>query len=295
MYASISNSLINLRESALGFLCSIPLNEVLNPGQSNGDHINSQLIIQEIKSAINEFKQEAIYESGSRVDYSRLCEAECYHRYQKELIPKLRNLDLGALKTKEEALAFWINLYNALVIHAVIEFDVKESIAEGGIHNLIRFFRRAAYDISGLRFSLEDIEHGILRGNRGNPYQFSAQFARNDLRHEFVIHPVDPRIHFALNCASKSCPPIGIYTPENLDNQLDMAASNFIQSEVRLEDGRLWISQIFNWYLGDFNRKVGLINLLIKYLPDDKRRAWLIERAQKGRFKYLPYDWALNV
>ncbi len=290
----IFNTIINIRENILRKFLGISSNEVLNLLDPQNPPMEPLQIVKMVKLAVNEFKEEAMNKTGSRVDYSRLCEAECYRRFQEELIPNLRTLDLNYLGTREEAIAFWINIYNALVIHAVIKYEIKESVAEGGFRNMIRFFRRAAYDIGGLRFSLEDIEHGILRSNRGNPYQFSPQFTGNDPRQSFVIHALDPRIHFALNCASQSCPPIGVYTPENLNIQLDMAASNFIQHEVQIKGNQLWLSQIFNWYSRDFGKKNGLVRLLLKYLPHDERYTLLNEQGKHTKFKYLPYDWDLN-
>jgi hypothetical protein len=126
-------------------------------------------IVAEVKFAINEFKRTAMDETGSHVDYSRLCEEESYRQYVRMLIPKLRNLDLNMLKNRDEAIAFWINLYNALVIHAVIEYGIESSIAKGGYHHLIRFFRRAAYNVGGFRFSLEDSNTGSCEQTVATP------------------------------------------------------------------------------------------------------------------------------
>jgi hypothetical protein len=252
-------------------------------------------IVAEVKFAINEFKMAAMDETGSHVDYSRLREEECCRRYCRMLIPKLRNLNLNALKHRDEAIAFWVNLYNTLVIHAVIEYGIESSIAKGGYHQLIRFFRRAAYSVGGFRFSPEDIEHGILRANQGNPFQFSPQYTSDDPRQAFVISPIDPCIHFALNCASRSCPPVGVYVSENLDVQLSLAASNFIQNEVEIKEDKLLLSQIFNWYKGDFGGKQGLVDILIHYLPENDRSSMLWEIGKKTAFDFSPYDWLLNI
>ncbi len=197
--------------------------------------------------------------------------------------------------TREERLAFWINVYNALVIDAVIAFGVEESVTEG-VAGVVRFFRCAAYNVGGQRFSAEDIEHGVLRANHGHPYVPGPQFSSSDPRAPWVVSPLDPRIHFALNCASRSCPPIGVYDAENIDAQLDLATANFVNAEVEIdpEAGELRLSRIFQWYTGDFGGRAGVIDFLLAHLPADEKREWLASHRQDVALSYQPYDWTLN-
>ena len=235
-------------------------------------------------------------QAGHHVDYSRLRESDAYVQFSQELTPRLRYLDLDTLDTRNARLAFWINLYNVLVINAVIAFGVKRSVTEGRL-GLLAFFRRAAYDIGGQRFSLEGIEHGILRANRGIPYAPGPQFGPSDLRQRWIIAPVDPRVHFALNCASKSCPPVGVYDADKIDAQLDMAARNFIANEVIVDPARceVRLSHLFRWYAPDFGGRSGVIAFLSRYLPEDEARDWLQTGADTRRLIFQPYNWSLNV
>lgn len=198
------NSLIKVREFSLNKLLSTSSSEVLNPIPANGKLYQPNELVVEIKQALNGFKAAAIDPSGYHVDYAALRQSPAYQDYLKSILPKLNSLDVTELRDPNTALAFWINLYNALVIHAVISYDVQASLMENGILNFYRFFRRAAYQINGQRFSLEDIEHGVIRANRGVPYMLTPQFPSADLRMSYVLKPLDPRIHFALNCASNS-------------------------------------------------------------------------------------------
>ncbi|MEK6222790.1 MAG: DUF547 domain-containing protein, partial [Chloroflexota bacterium] len=253
-------------------------------------------VVEEIKTAINGFKSEAIDQSGYHIDYSKLKNTPAYHKYIGQIIPKLRTMDVTKLTDPKVATAFWINLYNALVIHAVIEFGITKSLMSGGPQNYVRFFRRAAYRVNGQRFSLDDIEHGVLRGNRGNPSYFTPQFSSNDMRQVCVIEPVDPRIHFALNCASQSCPPINLYAGENLDQQLDMAAGNFMQHEVKWNRGTLWLSMIFKWYGRDFGTEENMLDLIKDYLKEDPQHAeWISNKQTSVQIKYSPNNWGLNL
>ena len=110
------------------------------------------------------------------------------------------------------------------MIHGVIELGLKQSVKE-----FPGFFDRMVYEIGGYRFSLNDIEHGILRGNRRPPYRLLRPFGKEDQRLEFTIIPMDPRIHFALVCGARSCPPIGFYEARQIDFQLQLAADEFHQ------------------------------------------------------------------
>src|SRR5262249_33790817 len=146
-------------------------------------------------------------------------------------------LDLATLSSRDARLAFWINVYNALVIDAVIAFHVRRSVTEGRL-GLLAFFRRAAYVVGGYRLNCDDIEHGILRGNRGRPFVPGPQFGPADPRRALVVRPPDARVHFALNCASRSCPAIRAYDAEQIDRQLDLAARSFVAVDAKVEPSR---------------------------------------------------------
>jgi hypothetical protein len=248
-----------------------------------------------IQKAMNEFKGMAWDDENQALDYARVKESAAYADYQTLVRAGLDAVDPTLLSCREAQLAFWINIYNALVLDAVIALEIKTGITEGFL-GILRFFRQAAYRIGGQRVSLEDIEHGILRGNRGHPYQLGPQFGSADPRLAWVIEPQDARIHFALNCATQSCPPIGIYQAEQIDRQLDLATANFLGQEVDLdrENGVLTISAVLNWYIKDFGGRRGLLSFLGQHLPDAADRVWLQEHVRPRRWRTAKYLWALN-
>lgn len=124
-----------------------------------------------------------------------------------------------------ERIAFFVNVYNALIIHATVELGAPANLLKR-----LTFFGDALYRIGADTFSANDIEHGILRNNATSPASVGAllnfgplkkpQLPEADARRHLCIDPMDPRIHFALVCGAKSCPPIKLYTPENLDEGL---------------------------------------------------------------------------
>mgnify|MGYP005838096359 CR=1 FL=1 len=244
-----------------------------------------------LANALKALKAAAIDERGAQVDYTALRQSAAFAAYQ-NLIGALPHFDPTQLVGRAEQLAFWINLYNCLVLHAVIAFAVRQSVAERAFG--LAFFRRAAYSVGGVRLCCDDIEHGILRANAGHPFLVGAQFAADDRRLAWVVRPLELRLHFALNCASRSCPPIGAYDADQLERQLTNAARFFVDQETALSDDGLRLSAIFKWYARDFGGQQGVRDFLLAHLPEgDARHAYLQAHAQP-KFSYASYDWALN-
>jgi hypothetical protein len=290
---SLSEPLIRARDAALAALFGAGRCE---SDGSASDGLPSNAAAADLMRAMNRIKALAISDDGAHVDYARLRHSDAYAEYRRAWLPRLRAFDPACLTTREERLAFWINLYNALVMDSVVAFGVQRSVTEGRL-GLLTFFRRAAYAVGGMCVSCDDIEHGILRANAGSPFIPGPQFAPRDLRAAWVIRPLDPRIHFALNCASRSCPPIGVYDAARLDQQLDLAARGFVDGSAALDraNGVITLSPIFKWYARDFGGRAGVISFLIAYLPDDDRRDWLRQQSAQARLIYQPYDWRLNI
>jgi len=183
--------------------------------------------------------------------------------------------DLSALNPlnyhRDEQMAYWINLYNALTVQLILDNYPVDSIRDLG-----GFFKFGPWDdelivVNGTELSLNDIEHRILR-------------------------PIwqDKRIHYAVNCASIGCPNLlaTAYTAEQLEAQLEHATKNFINQEkaVRLVRGKLTLSSIYDWYAEDFGTMDELKLHLLTYLGADKRSR--LEKHQ-GKPDYS-YDWKLN-
>lgn len=170
-------------------------------------------------------------------------------------------------------LVFWINAYNALVIKGVLDHYPITSVKKVKWFN--GFFSRLKFQVAGQAYTPDQIEHGIIR-------------------EEFV----DPRVHFALVCASSSCPPIGdrAFSAETIEEQLETLTFNFIQNPEHVRIGsakrRVYLSKIFKWYADDFTEGYdGVTDFLVDYLsPED---AEFLE-SEDVVFEYLNYDWTLN-
>jgi len=192
-------------------------------------------------------------------------------------LESLADVDLADFTDADARLALWLNAYNAIAISQVLEVYPIASIRPKvlGIPNwlsFLDFFTRSNTIVGGKKYSLNQIEHAILR----------PEFA-------------EPRIHFALVCASVGCPLLrrGAYFPESVRTQLEADASRFIHNpdKVRYEAQKktLYLSKIFKWYEEDFVKAAGSVAEYVGgYLGPEAAvgDGWAIV--------FLPYDWNLN-
>lgn len=151
---------------------------------------------------------------------------------------------VAALPTDKEKKAFWINCYNAFT-------QIMLRRHPEAYQSRTHFFGDKQIQIAGQRFSLDAIEHGILRRSR-------IKWGLGYLQKPFVgktekvlrVDTVDYRIHFALNCGAKSCPPIAYYTPEKLDQQLDLATKAYLSAEATYDTAgnTIHLPKIMSWF-----------------------------------------------
>lgn len=289
--------LIFLRESALNLITRVDPGHVLNMSEhlDRVSREDDKKLPGELKRFIDMAKIDAMDEAGFSVDYDRLRSSSIYTEYRESCSPRLSSFDPQILTTREEQLAFWINLYNALVMDGVISKGITNTVGANSL-KLLAFFRQTSYNVAGQRMSCDDIEHGVLRGNRGHPMLPGRQLPSTDIRSTWVIDPVNVRIHFALNCAGRSCPPIQVYSAGEIDSQLDLAARNFVNVDLSIQPlkNQVHLSAIFRWFKGDFGGRKGIIDFLVQHLPDDERRHWLVENRDSLEFIFKEYDWGLN-
>ena len=186
-----------------------------------------------------------------------------------------------ARATDEQRLAFWINCYNAITQRVIAENST-------GYKSRRDFFKRPHETIAGQELSLDDIEHGILR--RGQ-HPFGVGYLRRPsrLRDDFLLQQepsaLDTRIHFALNCGARSCPPVVVYNPSQLDPQLNAAVDRYLQAETKFDEQTetVTIPAVFDWFEGDFGGRPGVIQFL--------RSHGAIPKDFSPVIKYRGWDW----
>ena len=205
----------------------------------------------------------------NRFDYAAVSPED--RRVLDEYLDELQSLSPASLN-RDEQMAYWFNLYNALTVRVILDHYPAASIRDislpgsrGGP------WKAALVTVEGRPLSLDNIEHDILRPLWG-----------------------DPRIHYAVNCASIGCPDLAprAYRGAILEEMLDEAARSYINHPrgVSMNGRRLTLSSIYSWYKEDFGNREELYAHLLGYADGETAEA---VRASKGRPRYR-YDWALN-
>lgn len=185
-------------------------------------------------------------------------------------------------------IAFWINLYNALLLHCLCLKPVRGSMLRHP-----RLFAKIGYRVGRLDYTLNLIEHGLLRKNRRPPLHLRRTLRGSDPRLAAAPSYLDPRIHFALNCGARSCPPIQIYDPAALDAQLNDATGAYLELETTLEAERprVILPRLMRLYAADFGSRDEQLSFVARYLP--RVREWLAESAGRPRVGYGRFDWTV--
>jgi len=214
-----------------------------------------------------------------------LLKAARYEQTADEIKTDLANLDFDylhkALNTDEKKLAFWINIYNA---HVQLFLTEKPELFE----DRGEFFSSPKMPIAGKTLSFDDIEHGIIRRSQSKltlgliPKLFVNKYERKMRTQER-----DGRIHFALNCGAKSCPPVAIYEANRINEQLDISSKRFLEnsSTYKEEENKAYVTALFSWFRGDFGGLDGVKDYL--------RRYEIIEENEDPSLSFKDYDWTL--
>lgn len=200
-----------------------------------------------------------------------------------EPLPRALLVDPGALGTDAARGAFWVNLYNALVL------DLTRALGSDTKRVPASAFRADRIAIGAApACSLHIIEHGLLRANRPAPWTLWRPLGAGDPRLPWALTRLDPRVHFALNCGARSCPPIRAWTADGWDQQLELATRSYFASECGLDpDGAVRIPWLLKLYSRDFPDPRGFS---ARHAPDDARRA-----LDAGvRTRWGTYDWSLT-
>ena len=234
---------------------------------------------------------------GSAVDYQGCKASESFFDFQIAAC-ELQRIAVQALAQTlnlDERKAFLINLYNTLVIHGHIVLGHPDT---PDLRNA--FFGKCAYSIGGQTWTLDYIEHVALRGNRPKPFATEPLLPLNDERLVLKMPEVDCRVHFALNCGAKSCPPIKMYTASNLHHQLEEAARAFCEddSNVLVVDATtLCLSKILFWYGSDFAPTPNEVLRVVAGFLQGNKKTELLAALNSGNeltISYFDYDWGEN-
>ncbi|XP_045158695.2 uncharacterized protein LOC123524512 isoform X2 [Mercenaria mercenaria] len=266
----------------------------LNAGPSDCNPRPAGELGEDLRKLILKIYSSYLSADGKKVNYNGIgksSEFEQYVRLAKELV-RVQIVEA----TREEKLAFFINVYNAQVIHANVTMGPPVNLWQR-----YKFFNTVRYIIGGHQYSLQDIENGVLRANRKGMGMLMKPFGSSDPRLKVALETPEPLIHFALVCGAKSCPPIKTYSAEGIYEQLNLAAESFLEGEdgcqVDMSKRTIKLSQILKWYSVDFGKnKDEVVDWVHKHLPDSEKKTQVGELLQSKNYKlsHMPYDWGIN-
>lgn len=226
--------------------------------------------------------------SGSTCDYSALAASREHGRLAACLLG-LASFDPKRIRIPAQT-AFWLNVFNAAVLRDAAELALAKSLREAQ-----EFFERRRLAVGGLQYSLDDIAHGLLRGNVPKFGRRRAPMPRDDPRLAYMPLAYDERMHFAMYLASRSSPPLRMFEGGKLDMQLEEATSEYLRRNVRVEnEGALIVLPWqLGWYAGDFGGEQGALEFALARL--DEEIVDLVDRRRgRVRLRYAEFDWTLN-
>jgi hypothetical protein len=182
-------------------------------------------------------------------------------------------------------IAFWANVYNALMLHCLCLRPLR-----GNLLWHLRMFDRVAYRVGAHDYPLNLIENGLLRANRRAPFRLRRPLRPSDPRLAAAPSRLDPRIHFALNCGARSCPPIRAYDVASLDAELDLATSAYLEQATDLDPkrGRVRLPRLMRIYARDFGDRDEQLRFVARHLP---RVAEWLGQGNGARIAYGRFDW----
>ena len=192
----------------------------------------------------------------------------------KKLSEELTNDDLRR--------TFWINVYNAYII--ILLSDDPSLFDDRG-----DFFKADRITIAGQPLSFDMVEHGILRRSKNKlSLGFLQKVVVPDFEKLFRVDEVDARIHFALNCGAKSCPPVRVYHPGKVNEELDANSRYYLQKATTVEDDDVLTTTLFSWFRADFGDRGGITAYLRRYEA-------IPPTLEDPSIDFDDYDWTLDI
>ncbi|TYJ05508.1 hypothetical protein E1A91_A12G168600v1 [Gossypium mustelinum] len=235
------------------------------------------------------------YASDDRlhVNYSGIDRSEEFRRYL-NVARDLQRVNMKLLSPSER-LALFLNLHNAMAIHAVISIGHPE-----GVLDKRAFFNEFLYLVGGYPYSLNIILNGTLRRNRTSPYSFFIPFSKGDRRLELAPHKLNPLIHFGLCNGTRSSPAVRFFTADGVESELRCSAKEYFQRgaiQFNMEKRTVYLTRIIKWYNEDFGTEKDILKWVMKYLDSTQSGLLAHLLADDGHINimYQDYDWSGNL
>lgn len=234
-------------------------------GRTSMDHVEHSLLDTLLKKYVNR---------DGLVNYRAIKRSPADMKALDDYLTLLSSADPKLPAKRESQLAFWINAYNAVTLHGMLrEYptpSIKKHVALAFGYNI---WKDLQLYVGGAPVALETMEHEILRPMN------------------------DPRIHFAIVCASKGCPRLlnEAYTAERIEDQLELNSRDFFSraQNFRYEGNRFYLSSILKWYDSDFgSTRAEQLRAYARWMPTESARS--AARSGSVSIRFLGYDWSIN-
>ncbi|KAL5704935.1 hypothetical protein ACHQM5_023291 [Ranunculus cassubicifolius] len=258
----------------------------------------------------NPFNVEGLKEFSG--PYSTMVEVPCIYRDNERLadvddmlqtyrsyVCRLEEIDPRKMN-QEEKIAFWINIHNALVMHAFLAYGIPQNNLKR-----ISLLLKAAYNVGGQTVSADMIQTSILRCRIPRPAQWlwvlyspRTKLKPKDDRQSYAIERPEPLLHFALCSGSHSDPAIRVYTPKRVFSELESAKEEYIRANfgIRKKQKMLFPKLLESFAKDSGLCQAGVVEMIQKSMPDNLRRS--MQRYLKGRtqksFEWLPHNFAFR-
>ncbi|KAJ0963376.1 hypothetical protein J5N97_028498 [Dioscorea zingiberensis] len=271
------------------------LGDMWSPGYRKDSILDSRLINPFRVEGLKEFS--GPYNSMVEVPFicrerQRLGDVQDLLRNYKALVDQLESVSLRRMKN-EEKLAFWINIHNAMIMHAYLDHGIPQSSTKRQ-----SFPAKATSIISGRLVSAEMIRETILGCHTHCPKQWlrillspRMKFKSRDEWQGYTLERSEPLLHFALCSGSHSDPAVRIYTPKKLYQQLEAAKEEYIRAAIGIQNKqKIILPKIVDYYAKDRGlNSLGLVDMIQRYLPDNLRKA--LRKFKPGRTHHKIIEW----
>jgi len=256
---------------------------------------NADQVAEEIRDIMSQIFSKFLSADGKTVEYDGIASSPLWAEYL-NLATQLQRVDIETLD-RDAKLAFFINIYNILCIHGLIEKGVPSNLLAR-----FQFYKDTSYVIGGHLMTLNEIENGILRSNRASGGTlFLKPFSEDDSRLKISLPEADARIHFALNCGAKSCPRLRVYSSKDVQSQLSTATKEYLETMegliVRPKKNSVKLSKLFEWYEVDFGENTEqVLGWVIRHMEDSQKKGRLESMLKRGGydFSHITYNWGHN-
>jgi glutaredoxin len=260
---------------------------------------NPMALLKRLKKQLDAVLKEHTNNAG-KINYKGAVRHREYPVFE-EAVCELQAVDYESMSHRLK-LAFSINLYNMMIKYAFAKVGVASSAAARHA-----FFSNVAIQLGSSRgtgsyvLTFNELENGIIRGNRKAPYALRRPFSNDDGRLSLILPQMDNRIHFALNCGATSCPPVKNFTAEGVSEELRVVARAFCEDDNNVKiDGNtrtLYLSKIFHWYSDDFGGSpVQAAEAVCGFIKGSIKAEKLRQLIDSGkmRIEFNKYDWTTD-